>query len=161
MIVPDDGSKVPPNALAKQLALYVTLYSPIQMVADLPENYQKHPEAFQFIVDVPTDWEQSIAIAGEVGDYVAFARQERGGQDWYVGAVTDEQARRLDLPLDFLEPETAYRAQIYRDGAGAHWKNNPYPVIVEEKVFRQGDVLTLPLAPGGGAAVRFIHVGDE
>lgn len=155
---PDSEQRVS-TTLAKQLALYVTLYSPIQMVADLPENYGKHPEAFQFIIDVPTDWEQSIAIAGEVGDYVAFARQERGGQDWYLGALTDEQARKLEIPLDFLDPETSYRARIYRDGPDAHWKDNPYPVTVEETMFRQGEVLTLPLAPGGGAAVRFIH-GD-
>jgi alpha-glucosidase len=149
------------TTLAKQLALYVTLYSPIQMVADLPENYEKHPDAFQFIVDVPTDWEESVALAGEVGDYVAYARQERGGKDWYLGAVTDEQARKLDLPLNFLEPGTAYLAQIYRDGPGAHWKSNPYPVTYEEKMLKRGDVLTLPLAAGGGAAVRFVHGAEK
>ena len=149
------------TTLARQLALYVTLYSPIQMVADLPENYEKYPEAFQFIVDVPADWEESIAVAGEVGDFVAYARQERGGRDWYLGAVTDEQARKPEIPLDFLEPGVVYRAQIYRDGPDAHWKTNPYAVTIEEKEFRRGDVLILPLAPGGGAAVRFIRGVEE
>lgn len=157
---PDSPQRVP-TTLAKQLALYVTLYSPIQMVADLPENYDRHPDAFRFIVDVPTDWEESIAVAGEVGDYVAFARQERGGKDWYLGALTDEQARELSIPLDFLEPGITYRAEIYRDGPGAHWKTNPYPVTIEQKDLEQGDVLGLPLAPGGGAAVRLVHGGDQ
>jgi len=149
------------TTLAKQLALYVTIYSPIQMAADLPENYEKRPDAFRFIVDVPTDWEQSIAVAGAVGDYVAFARQARGGDHWYLGAVTDEQARKLDIPLDFLEKGVRYSAQIYRDGPDAHWLTNPYAITIEEKVFQQGDVLALPLAPGGGAAVRFTPGAEQ
>ena len=91
---PDSPQRVQ-TTLAKQLALYVVLYSPIQMAADLPENYDSAPDAFQFIVDVPTDWEESIALAGEVGDFVAIARKERGGNDWYLGALTDEEARML------------------------------------------------------------------
>jgi alpha-glucosidase len=143
------------TTLAKQLALYVTLYSPIQMVADLPENYESRPDAFRFIVDVPTDWEQSLAVAGEVGDFVVFARQERGGEDWYLGAVTDEDARTVQVPLDFLEPGRPYTAQIYRDGEGADWKTNPYAITVEERAVGHDEVLSLWLAPGGGAAVRF------
>jgi alpha-glucosidase len=143
------------TTLARQLALYVVLYSPIQMAADLPENYEARPDAFQFIVDVPTDWEESIALAGEVGDYVVIARQERGGQDWYLGAATDEEARKLDLPLDFLAEGAGYTAQIYRDGFHANWKTNPYALAIEERPVQRGDVLGLRLAPGGGAAVRF------
>jgi alpha-glucosidase len=145
------------TTLAKQLALYVVLYSPIQMAADLPENYEKQPAAFQFIVDVPTDWEESIALAGEVGDYVVFARRERGGDDWFVGAVSDEQARQIDIPLSFLEPGSTYTAQIYRDGDDAHWKTNPYSIQIEERQVNKDDVLTLPLAAGGGAAVRLVR----
>jgi len=144
------------TTLAKQLALYVTLYSTIHMAADLPENYEARPDALQFIVDVPTDWEESIALAGEVGDYVVFARRERGGDDWYLGAITDEEARRQDITLDFLEDGRAYVAQIYRDGFHANWKTNPYALEVEERAVRRGDVLPLRLAPGGGAAVRFV-----
>ncbi|NNK36871.1 MAG: glycoside hydrolase family 97 protein [Xanthomonadales bacterium] len=143
------------TTLAKQLALYVTLYSPIQMAADLPENYEARPEAFQFIVDVPTDWEQSLALAGEVGEFVVFARQQRGGEDWYLGAVSDENPRRLTIPLDFLEPGRSYTAQIYRDGDDAHWKDNPYAIVIEQRKVRRGEPLELPLAAGGGMAVRF------
>ena len=143
------------TTLAKQLALYVTLYSPIQMAADLPENYEARPDAFQFIVDVPTDWEQSIALAGEVGEYVAFARQQRGADDWFFGAVTNEDARSLEIPLEFLEEGRNYTAHIYRDGEGADWKTNPYAMAIEKKAVASGDVMNLCLAPGGGAAVRF------
>ncbi len=143
------------TTLAKQLALYVTVYSPIQMAADLPENYEARPDAFQFIVDVPVDWEQSIAVAGEIGDFVAIARQERGGDDWYLGVVTDEEARQLELALDFLDPGQSYTAQLYRDGQDAHWKTNPYSIVIEERKVRQDDSLDLTLAAGGGAAIRF------
>jgi len=143
------------TTLARQLALYVVLYSPIQMAADLPENYEARPDALQFIVDVPTDWEESVALAGEVGDYVVIARQERGGQDWYLGAATDQEARKIDLPLDFLADGVRYTAQIYRDGFHANWKTNPYALVIEERPVRRIDVLDLRLAPGGGAAVRF------
>jgi len=145
----------PQTTLAKQLALYVVLYSPIQMAADLPKNYQANMPAFQFIKDVPTDWHESIAIAGEVGDYVAFARQERDGSDWFVGALTDENAREITLKLDFLEQGKRYQAQIYRDGKKAEWVNNPYDLIIENKAVKSSDSITLPLATSGGAAIRF------
>ncbi|MFT6206417.1 MAG: alpha-glucosidase [Colwellia sp.] len=150
-----DKSNRPQTTLAKQLALYVVLYSPIQMAADLPKNYQENLAAFQFIKDVPTDWHESIAIAGEVGEYVAFARQERGGDDWFVGALTDEQARTLTLPLNFLDKNKRYQAQIYRDGKNAEWMNNPYEMIIENKHVTANDQLVLPLATSGGAAIRF------
>ncbi len=143
------------TTLAKQLALYVVLYSPIQMAADLPENYAKRLDAFQFIVDVPTDWEESIAIAGEVGDYVAFARKQRGAPDWFVGALTDEHARNLELPLNFLTEGVTYVAEIYRDADDAHWKSNPYAMKIEQLQVNHDSVLALPLAAGGGAAVKF------
>ena len=145
----------PQTTLAKQLALYVVLYSPIQMAADLPKNYQANMPAFQFIKDVPTDWHESIAISGEVGDYVAFARQERDGSDWFVGALTDENAREITLKLDFLEQGKRYQAQIYRDGKKAEWVNNPYDLIIENKAVKSSDSITLPLATSGGAAIRF------
>jgi alpha-glucosidase len=148
------------TTLARQLALYVTLYSPIQMVADLPENYEKRPEAFQFIVDVPTDWERSIALAGEVGEFVVFARQKRGGGDWYLGAVSNENSRQLKIPLDFLASDRKYRAQIYKDGPDAHWRSRPYAIVIEEQVVRRNEVLELRLAAGGGAAIRFIPVPE-
>jgi len=145
----------PQTTLAKQLALYVVLYSPIQMAADLPKNYQANLAAFQFIKDVPTNWHESKAIAGEVGEYVAFARQERDGEDWFVGALTDEKTRTLTLKLDFLDKSKRYQAQIYRDGKNAEWVNNPYEMIIENKDVTANDELVLPLATSGGAAIRF------
>ncbi|CAM3995613.1 MULTISPECIES: glycoside hydrolase family 97 protein [Pseudoalteromonas] len=150
----------PQTTLAKQLALYVVMYSPIQMAADLPRNYLAKPDAFQFIQDVPTDWQQSIAIAGEVGDYVVFARKERkrdhySGNDWYLGAVTDEQARSIEVELDFLEQGKKFEAHIYRDGDKAEWKNNPYDLKIEKRIVTATDKLTLKLATSGGTAIRF------
>ncbi len=143
------------TTLAKQLALYVTIYSPIQMVPDLRENYERYSDAFQFIVDVPTDWEQSIALAGEVGEFVAFARKERGGVDWYLGAITDEQARELSLPLSFLDNGQGFRATVYRDGPNAHWDDAPYEYVIEQRIVNNEDTLEIKLAPGGGTAIRF------
>ena len=142
------------STLAHQLALYVVLYSPIQMAADLPENYDTRPDAFQFIRDVPTDWDESVALAGEVGDHVVFARKERGGQDWYVGAISGNEARSLEVPLSFLSTGRRYTATIYRDGEDADWASNPYDYVIERKPVTAGDRLVLPLAAGGGAAIR-------
>ena len=99
----------------------MALYSPIQMAADLPENYAKYPEPFQFIKDVPIDWADTRVLNGEVGDYVTIARKDRNSDDWYLGAITDDNARTLDVPLDFLDAGKRYRAEIYRDGEGADW----------------------------------------
>ena len=147
------------TTLTKQLALYVVLYSPIQMAADLPRNYAKHPDAFKFIQDVPTDWQQSIALAGEVGEYVVFGRQERGGKsngnDWYLGAITDDNARKIEIDLDFLEPNKRYEAQIYRDGDKANWRTKPYDYVIETQLVNHKDKLTLSLASSGGTAIRF------
>ena len=143
------------TTLAKQLALYVTIYSPVQMAADLPKNYEAKPEAFQFIVDVPTDWEESIALAGDVGDFVVFSRKDRNSDDWYIGAVTDEQARQVEVSLDFLDEDRSYTARVYRDGTDAHWKTNPYSIAIEETEVNSESTLILTLAAGGGTAIRF------
>jgi alpha-glucosidase len=145
------------STIAKQLALYVVIYSPIQMAADLPENYAKYPGAFQFIRDVPTDWSDTRVLNGEVGDYVAIVRKDRRSNDWYLGAVTDENARSLDVTLDFLDPGKSYTAEIYRDGTGADYRTDARHAIAIEKLkVRKGDKLSLPLAPGGGEAIRFV-----
>ncbi|MEE4161866.1 MAG: glycoside hydrolase family 97 protein [Woeseiaceae bacterium] len=143
------------STLAKQLALYVVLYSPVQGLADRPENYSERPRAFRFIVDVPTDWEESIALAGAVGEYIVMARKERDGDDWYLGAVTDAHARRLSVPLDFLDPGVAYVAEIYADGANADWQVKPGAIDITTREYTPSDTLELKLAPGGGAAIRF------
>ena len=104
------------TTLAKQLALFVIIHSPLQMAADLPENYEARPDAFQFIRDVPADWGQTVALAGEVGEFVVIARRERGTDDWYVGVITDEQPRQIEVDLSFLEEGGRYEAEIYADG---------------------------------------------
>jgi alpha-glucosidase len=143
------------STLATQLALYVLIYSPVQMAADLPENYEKRPDAFQFIRDVPTDWETSRTLQGEIGDYVVVARQQRGAADWYLGATTDENARSLDIPLDFLERGRRYEAQIYRDAADADFRTNPTALVIEKRQVTAKDRFAAALAPGGGLAIRF------
>lgn len=145
------------STLARQLALYVTLYSPIQMVADLPEHYARHPEPFQFIRDVAVDWDDTRVLAGKVGEYVAIARKARDQPDWFVGAMGDRNARTLELTLDFLETGKRYRAEIYRDGEGADWKGDArYRFVREEKTVTAADVLPVWIAGGGGAAVRLV-----
>ncbi|WP_181453381.1 glycoside hydrolase family 97 catalytic domain-containing protein, partial [Stenotrophomonas maltophilia] len=144
-----------PSTLARQLALYVVLYSPIQMAADLPEHYLQHREAFRFIEDVAVDWEQSRVLDGEVGDYVTIVRRDRNSRDWFLGSITDEHGRVLPVSLGFLEPGVRYRVEIYRDGEGADFRSNPFAFVRETREVTSADALTLVLAPGGGQAIRF------
>jgi alpha-glucosidase len=141
------------TTLAKQLALYVVLYSPLQMAADLPENYTGQP-AFQFIRDVAVDWDTTRVLAGRIGDYVAVARRERGSQNWFIGVITDEAGRTLDLPLNFLTPGKQYTAEVYADGPKANWLDNPLPVTISKRSVTSATRLRVVLAPGGGQAIR-------
>lgn len=144
-----------PSTLARQLALYVVLYSPIQMAADLPGHYQQHLDAFQFIKDVAVDWEQTRVLDGEVGDFVTIVRRDRNSSDWFLGSITDEHGRVLPISLGFLEPGVRYRAEIYRDGDGADFRSNPFAFVRETREVTSADQLTLVLGPGGGQAIRF------
>jgi alpha-glucosidase len=148
------GGRPIQSTIAKQLATYVVLYAPVQMAADLPENYDRYPREFQFIKDVPTDWDDTRVLNGEVGDYATIARKDRNGDDWYIGSVTDEEARTVEMPLAFLDADRRYEAQIYRDGEGADWKTNPFAIAIEKRAVRRADTLRIWLAPGGGAAIR-------
>jgi alpha-glucosidase len=141
------------TTLAKQLALYVVLYSPMQMAADLPEHYERKP-AFQFIRDVAVDWDTTRVLAGRIGDYVVVARRERGGQSWFLGAITDEEGRSFDVPLSFLTPGRRYVAEIYADGPKANWLDNPLPISITRRNVNSGTRLRVVLAPGGGQAIR-------
>jgi len=141
------------TTLAKQLALYVVIYAPMQMAADLPENYEGKA-AFQFIRDVPTDWEESLALHGAIGDYVTFARKERGGDDWYIGSITDEEGRTLHASLDFLDEGREYEAVIYADGQGSDWRTAPLEIDISRIRVDSSTTLDLRLAPGGGQAIR-------
>ncbi|GAB4417092.1 MAG: hypothetical protein OHK0039_27000 [Bacteroidia bacterium] len=144
------------STLAKQLALYVTMYSPLQMVSDLPENYRRYPDAFRFIVDVPVDWAETRILAAEPGDYVSIARREKGGDAWYIGAITDEQGRMAVLDLGFLPEGRRYEAVIYRDAPDAHWDSNPEAYVIETRRVSSKTRLEIALAPGGGCAVRVV-----
>ena len=146
------------STLAKQLALYVMIYSPIQMAPDLIENYEANPQTFKFIKDVAVDWDDTRMLAGEVGDLAVFARKARGSDQWFVGAVGDEQERRFDVALDFLQVGRRYRAEIYRDGDDADYRSNPRSIVIEEKTVTAKDRLTIRLAAGGGAAIRFVPI---
>ncbi|WP_375418626.1 glycoside hydrolase family 97 protein [uncultured Hymenobacter sp.] len=147
------------TTLAKQLALYVTMYSPLQMAADLPEAYEQRPDAFQFIKDVPVDWDDTRILLAEPGDYLTTARQAKGKAEWYLGSITDEQARTQTVRLDFLPPGRRYEATIYADGPGASWDQNPMAYQIRKLKVTSKSSLTLKLAPGGGAAVSFKPVG--
>ena len=143
------------TTLAHQLALYVVIYSPIQMACDLPEHYEGQP-AFQFIREVGVDWEQSKVLNGEVGDYVTIAREERGTGNWFVGAVTDEEERTVEVDFSFLDEGVEYIASVYSDGLKAHWDENPLGISITNSVYTSESKETFRLAPGGGLAISLM-----
>ncbi|KUG07210.1 glycoside hydrolase family 97 protein [Solirubrum puertoriconensis] len=143
------------TTLAKQLALYVTMYSPLQMAADLPEAYEQRLDAFQFIKDVAVDWDDTRVLLAEPGDYLTIARKAKGKDEWYLGAITDEQARNQQVKLDFLSPNTTYEATIYADGKGADWEKNPMVYQIRNVRVTSKSNLKLQLAAGGGTAISF------
>jgi hypothetical protein len=146
------------STLTKQLALYVTIYSPVEMVADLPENYEARPDAFQFIKDVPVDWDDTKILEAEPGDYVTIARKEKGKDNWFIGAITDENARTETIRLDFLAKGKKYNAIIYADGEGADWKTNPEAYVIKKMIVDSSSKLDLSLAPGGGTAISIMQI---
>jgi alpha-glucosidase len=149
------------STLAKQLGLYLALYSPIQMAADFIENLKAHPKELAFIRQVPADWSESHLIAGEVGDYAIFARKDRNSADWYVGGVNDATARTLDLSFDFLDAGKSYTATIYKDGEGATYLTDArHKIAYETRVVKKGDKLAVA-GPGGGAAIRLAPAGGK
>jgi len=139
---------------AKQLALYVVLYSPIQMLADLPENYVGKP-AFKFLQDVPVDWEDTKVLNAEIGEYITVVRKDVNSGDWYLGSLTNEESRSFDIDLSFLDKNSIYKAQIYADAEGVAWNVNADKVAISTKKVKASDILKLNLAKGGGAAIRF------
>ncbi|TVR42492.1 MAG: glycoside hydrolase family 97 protein [Bacteroidia bacterium] len=143
------------TTLAQQLALYVVIYSPMQMVADLPKYYKGHP-AFQFIKDVGVDWEQSIVLNGEVGEYVTIAREERDTGNWFLGSITNEEGRELTIRTDFLDPDKQYKVTLYADGEDTHWETYPTGYQIKELDLNNQSEIRLRLAPGGGAAISFM-----
>lgn len=156
----EGSNKVPlASTLAKQLGLYLAIYSPIQMAADFIESLEAHPKELAFIKQVPADWSESHLIAGEVGDYAIFARKDRNSEDWYVGGVNDATARDVSLSLDFLDPGKTYTATVWKDGEGATYETEArHRIAYATLKVKKGDVLPAWLAPGGGLAVR-LHPG--
>ena len=143
------------TTLAKQLALYVTMYSPLQMAADLPENYERYSDAFQFIKDVAVDWQDSKYLEAEPGNYLTVVRKEKHSENWFLGAITDENARDTEIKLDFLSPNKKYVATIYEDGADADWQKNPKSYAIKTIQVTSKSKIKLHLANGGGAAISF------
>ena len=146
------------TTLAKQLALYVTMYSPLQMAADLPENYERYPDAFQFIKDVAVNWDNSIYLEAEPGEYLTVARKTKGKDEWFVGAITDEKARNTEVKLDFLTKGKKYKATIYQDGKDADWEKNPKSYAIKTIQVTSNSKIKLNLANGGGTAISFTLV---
>lgn len=141
------------STLIKQLALYVTMYSPLQMAADLIENYERFPDAFQFIKDVAVDWDNTYILEAEPGDYITIARKAKGKNEWYIGGVTDENAREAVIDLSFLPTGKKYEATIYADGKNADWQTNPQSYVISKKVVSNKTKLKQKLARSGGVAI--------
>jgi len=144
------------TTIAQQLALYVVIYSPVQMAADLVEHYEANPAPLQFIKDVGVDWEETKVLNGEVGDYVTIARKERDTGNWFLGSITDENARTFEIDFDFLDANQDYEARIYKDGENAHWDKNPTDIKIETQIINKNSKMTLKLAEGGGTAISII-----
>jgi len=153
---PDNNSHVN-STIANQLALYVTMYSPLQMAADLPENYMKFPDAFQFIKDVALDWDESNYLEAEPGDYITVARKEKGSSNWFVGNVNGNEARISKIEFDFLEKDKNYIATVYSDAPDAHYESNPQAYEIKKYRVNSKSKLSQESVPGGGYAISIIE----
>jgi hypothetical protein len=141
------------STLAKQLALYVTIYSPLQMAADLPENYEPKLDAFQFIKDVAVDWDDTKIISAEPGEFVTIARKTKGKDTWFIGSITNATARNMSFDMDFLDPDKTYEAMLYRDADDADFEKNPEAYVVEKRLVTAKSKMTFRLQRGGGCAI--------
>ena len=141
------------STLAGQLALYLVMYSPLQMAADLPEHYEKYSDAFQFIKDVAVDWDDSKYIEAEPGDYITVARKAKGTDNWFIGGKCDENGHKAVIKLDFLDKGKTYECTIYSDAADADYEKNPKAYSIIRKQVKRGDVLKINEARGGGFGV--------
>lgn len=157
---PDNNSYVR-STIARQLALYVTMYSPLQMAADLPETYEKYLDAFQFIKDVPVDWDDTKVLEAEPGDFITYARKAKGAANWFVGRTNDEEARTSKIRFDFLEPGKKYVATIYSDKEDAHYQTNPKAYQIKKYVVTSKSKLNQFCAPGGGYAISIMEATEK
>ena len=159
-ILEGDMSKIDPgkhhhinSTLARQLALYVTMYSPLQMAADTPDNYKNYMDALQFIKDVALDWDESRYLEAEPGQYITVARKAKGTDNWFVGCTASEHGHKSNLSLNFLDPGRKYEAIIYADAPDAHYLTNPQAYVISRKTVTSKSKLKLTAAPGGGYAI--------
>jgi len=143
-----------PSTIAKELALYVIIYAPVQMAADLPKHYEGHP-GFQFILDVPTDWSESLVLNGEIGQFITVVRKDKNSADWFLGSITNEKGRKISIPLSFLDKGKNYNARIYSDPDNGGWLDKPEELEIQQGNFKHSDELVLDLKPGGGQAIHF------
>ena len=157
---PDNNSHVN-TTLARQLALYVTMYSPLQMAADLPENYSRFLDAFQFIKDVAIDWDDTRVMAAEPGDYITYAQKAKGSNNWFVGTTVDENGHLSNIAFDFLDTDKQYIATIYADAPNAHYKTNPQAYQIRKVLVNSKSKLKQQCAPGGGYAISIVEVKDK
>ena len=157
---PDNDSWVR-TTIARQLALYVTMYSPLQMAADLPEHYNQFLDAFQFIKDVALDWDDTKVLDAEPGDYITIARKEKGTNNWFVGTTVDENGYLSKINFDFLDKDKKYVATIYADGKDAHYRDNPQSYQIRKAIVSNKSKLSQICAPGGGYAISIIEVTDK
>ena len=158
-INPDNNSFVH-STLARQLALYVTMYSPLQMAADLPEHYNQYLDAFQFIKDVAIDWDESKYLEAEPGDYITVARKAKGSNNWFVGNTSDENGHASKLAMNFLDADKKYIATIYSDAKDAHYETNPQAYTIRKGIVTSKTILQLKAAPGGGYAISIMEAPD-
>ena len=149
------------STICGQLALYVTMYSPLQMAADFPENYMKHPDAFQFIKDVACDWDESIYLEAEPMEYITAARKAKGTNNWFVGGITGQEAHTTNLTLNFLDPSKKYIATVYADAKNADYKTNPQAYVIKKGVVTAKSLLKLTSVPGGGFAISIVEATKE
>jgi hypothetical protein len=147
------------TTIAKQLALYVVIYSPLQMAADLPENYEGNP-SFQFIRDVAVDWDDTKVLNAEIGEYVSIVRKEKNTDNWFLGSITNQEKRDFQIPLNFLNKDKKYQATIYADAPDAHWNDNPTAVVINKQLLTSETIIDIKLAPGGGQAISFVVVDN-
>ena len=149
------------STIARQLALYVTMYSPLQMAADIPENYERFMDAFQFIKDVALDWDETNYLEAEPGEYITIARKAKDTDDWYVGCTAGENGHTSKLVFDFLTPGKQYIATVYADAKDADWKENPQAYTIKKGILTNKSKLNLHAANGGGYAISIKEVKDK
>lgn len=153
---PDNQNRIG-STICNQLALYIIMYSPLQMAADVPESYERYADAFQFIKDVPVDWSKSVYIEAEPGQYITIARKAKDSERWFVGSISADKSRRSVLPLDFLTPKKKYVATIYCDAPDADIKTNQARYVIKNQKVTSKSVLKMNTVEGGGYAISIVE----